>query len=126
MGAPLCGASAGFRRRYRLAGSSVLDEIEQEVIGVVYGANGYTTAVQADDLVRRLALGAGMTLLDVGGGRGWPSRYMAEVSGCDVVVTDPVREGLAVDKGRAAQCLGETLPFRSAVFDAVVHSDVLC
>lgn len=120
-----------FRRRYRLAGTNVLDEVEAEVIGVSFGANGYTTADQAEDLTRRLGLSPGDLVLDVGGGRGWPSRYIQELSGCGIVVTDPIFEGLEASNrldgaSPAAVCTGSSLPFQPAVFDAVVHSDVLC
>lgn len=119
-----------FRDRYRLTGIEVFDEIEREVIGAVFGANGYTTMRQAEDMAGRLDLGPGSVLLDVGGGRGWPSLYMADRSGCDVVVTDVVTEGIAtIDRQRALGVLasdGELLAFRAAVFDAVVHADVLC
>jgi len=120
-----------FRRRYRLAGTNVLDEVEAEVIGVSFGANGYTTAEQARDLTDRLDLSAGDLVLDVGGGRGWPSRYMQQLSSCNIVVTDPILEGLEAsnrvgERNPAAACTGDKLPFRPSIFDAVVHSDVLC
>ena len=126
-------ASDRFRRRYVLAGTSVLDEVEREVIGATFGANGYTTVAQADDLATRLELGPQDVLLDVGGGRGWPSLYMAEITGCAVVNSDPIFEGLQASRSlgdavehAAVQATGEHLPFRAASFDAVVHSDVLC
>lgn len=120
-----------FRRRYRLAGARVLDEAEAEVIGVVFGANGYTTADQAADLTSRLKLSSDDLLLDVGGGRGWPSRYMQEITGCEIVVSDPIFDGLDAsnrvgEPSRAVVCSGDSLPFPPGVFDVVVHSDVLC
>lgn len=123
-----------FRDRYRLSSQSVLEDVEREVIGVVFGANGYTTKSQAAKLADKLELGPGDLLLDVGGGRGWPSLYMAEHTGCDVVVTDPVMEGLTTISGgsKASLCIGsvassgQSAPFRRLSFEAVVHSDVLC
>ena len=125
-----------FRRRHGIPPSSVLDEIEDEVIGVVYGIDGYTTAEQALDLTTKLDLAPGKMLLDVGGGRGWPSLFMATESGCDVIVTDPVFEGLETTSSTTGfirmgtpgmvTADGSALPFRSRTFDAVVHADVLC
>lgn len=130
-------ALAHFTERYATSGSDVGAEIERAVIGAVWGANGYTTVAQADELGRRLALQAGDRLLDVGTGRGWPGLYLAQQSGCSVVGTDmplvPLeraarragREGLA-DRAAFVAASGSSLPFVPATFDAIVHTDVLC
>lgn len=111
--------------------------IERAVIGADWGANGYLTRSQADELATLLRLGSGSTLLDVGAGRGWPGLYLARASGCSVVLTDLPVEGLrlaldrAVQEGMAERVLAVAasavrLPLRPASVDAVVQSDVLC
>lgn len=126
-----------FRARYRVTGTGVLPEIERRVIGGDFGANGYTTMSQADELGTRLALDRSSRLLDVGTGCGWPALYLGETTGCEVVGTDVPFEGLVVavtriaESGTAARswlagASGAELPFRPASFDAVVHADVLC
>jgi cyclopropane fatty-acyl-phospholipid synthase-like methyltransferase len=106
------------------------------VIGAAWGANGYTTVAQADELGRRVELGPGRRLLDVGTGRGWPGLYLAVRSGCAVVGTDLPHDALLIAAQRArTESLddrtamvvgaGASQPFRSGSFDAVVHSDVL-
>lgn len=126
-----------FRERYALPTGDVDERIEERVIGAVWGANGYTTVAQADELGRRLRLGPGRRLLDVGTGRGWPGVYLATTSGCALVGTDmPVaalvaashrarREGVG-DRVAVAAAAGSAQPFRQGSFDAVVHTDVLC
>lgn len=126
-----------FRHAYAFPGQEVFDRIEREVIGVVYQANGYTTRSQANNLIGHLQLASTHRLLDVGAGCGWPSLYMADRTGCRVVLTDPVAEGLPVSMARAhrdglaaradaAVASGEALPFRASSFDSAVHTDVLC
>jgi cyclopropane fatty-acyl-phospholipid synthase-like methyltransferase len=120
--------------------------VEREVFGACIGSDGYTTVEEANVLLDRLALssggrlldlGSGRRLLDLGSGRGWPGVYLAEESGCDVVLTDvPVsapREALLAARNTslaghfaAAAAAGEALPIKSQEFDAVVHSDVFC
>jgi 2-polyprenyl-3-methyl-5-hydroxy-6-metoxy-1,4-benzoquinol methylase len=130
-------ALSHFRERYATPTIPVLDEIEAQVIGATWGANGYTTVDQADELARRLGLGAGVRLLDVGTGRGWPGVYFAVRYACEVVGTDMPVDALAAALARAGRegvagcCVavaaaGAEQPFRPAVFDAVVHTDVLC
>jgi cyclopropane fatty-acyl-phospholipid synthase-like methyltransferase len=130
-------ALSQFGERYALPGSRVAAEIEQRVIGAVWGANGYTTLEQADQLTLRLELGPGQVLLDVGTGRGWPGLYIGVSSGCTVVGSDlPLdalksaaararREGISERVGLAVAG-GAAQPFRAESFDAVVHTDVLC
>lgn len=125
-----------FSERYALTGTPVVDDIERRVIDAVWGANGYTTRAQADELGKRLDLARGRCLLDIGAGRGWPGLYLAHRTGCDVVATDLPLEGLRAAAGRAAReqidlvgCVvasARDLPFKSDVFDAIVHTDVLC
>jgi SAM-dependent methyltransferase len=126
-----------FADRYREERVDIVRAIEQRVIGGDWGANGYTTSGQADDLADRLNLRPGDLLLDLGAGRGWPGLYLAATTGCSVVLTDVPREALTVAAARIraerlddrAWCVNASardLPFRAACFDAVVHTDVLC
>jgi 2-polyprenyl-3-methyl-5-hydroxy-6-metoxy-1,4-benzoquinol methylase len=126
-----------FAERYRVAQTELTRQIELAVIGGDWGANGYTTAAQADRLGRDLYLGPGTRLLDVGAGRGWPGLYLAASTGCQVVLADVPIEGLLTAKARAnAERLADRAvavaasarhpPFSAAAFDAVVHTDVLC
>lgn len=126
-----------FKERYAVPDSAVAAEIEHHVIGAVWGANGYTTVDQADELARRLALGPGRRLLDVGTGRGWPGLYFAVRYGCAVVGTDMPFGALLAASGRArveradhqfsaVVAAGAHQPFPPETFDAVVHTDVLC
>ena len=82
-------------------------------------------------------MGPGVSLLDLGAGSGWPGLYLAKVTGCRVVLADQPAEGLRIARQRAledgitdrcgiVQSSGDPLPFRSGVFDAVTHTDVLC
>jgi cyclopropane fatty-acyl-phospholipid synthase-like methyltransferase len=130
-------ALAHFRERYAMPTIPVVDEIEAQVIGATWGANGYTTLDQADELARRLGLGAGVRLLDVGTGRGWPGVYFAVRYVCEVAGTDMPFDAVAAASARAGRegvagryvavaAAGVQQPFRPAVFDAVVHTDVLC
>jgi methylase of polypeptide subunit release factors len=126
-----------FRERYAIVTTEVASEIERRVIGAEWGANGYTTVEQADELARRLDLGPGRTLLDVGTGRGWPGLYLAAKTGCRLVGTDMPLDALAAAARRARAesiddrvgliaAAGANQPFRPNSFDAVVHTDVLC
>ena len=130
-------ARQDFAERYAMTPSRVYAGIEQRVIGAVRGVNGYTTLAQADEIGRRLCLGPGDTLLDVGTGRGWPGLYLAKRSGCRVVGTDMPLNGLALTSRRAGRdgiadrvsvvaAAGAAQPFRARSFDAIVHTDVLC
>lgn len=126
-----------FAERYRAAEAGVTREIELAVIGGDWGANGYTTVAQADQLARLLGLGPGVRVLDLGAGRGWPGLYLAASTGCTAVLADVPVAGLVSAMARAAReqlsgravaaaASARRLPFRPAVFDAIVHTDVLC
>lgn len=125
-----------FAQRYSLGRGDVMDVIEREVIGGTWGANGFTTKSQADDLAEHLSLTSDMRLLDIGAGRGWPSLYLAKRTGCEVVATDLPVQGLVAARERAEReglrliaCVSATareVPFRPESFDAIVHTDVLC
>ncbi|MDQ3986362.1 MAG: class I SAM-dependent methyltransferase [Actinomycetota bacterium] len=129
-------ALTDFSERYARSSSPVVEEIERKVIGEVWGANGFTTAAQADLLANLLDLGPGTRLLDFGTGRGWPGLYLAKRTGCEVVLTDLPAEGLTVAAHRAKNegvrlvgpivASARNLPFGKYSFDAVVHTDVLC
>ncbi len=127
------GLGAEFRERYRIVTDPAMIRAERRVIGGDYGASGYTTMKQADELARRLELGPGRLLLDVGSGSGWPGNYLAASTGCDAVLSDPTLEGMAVAAERsridhlktiAVVARGDELPFRESVFDASTSSDV--
>jgi methylase of polypeptide subunit release factors len=131
------GALALFRERYALPATDVTDRIEAAVLGATWGANGYTTLQQANELAQRLELEPSTRLLDFGTGRGWPGVYYAFAYGCDVVATDLTSEGVTVAARRAESeacaarfyaivATGAHQPFRRSAFDAIVHTDVLC
>jgi predicted O-methyltransferase YrrM len=130
-------ARAQFEQRYGVAAAPVAVQVERRVIGGDWGANGYTTIAQADQLATGLELSAADLLLDLGTGRGWPGLYLATRSGCRVVLADLPLEGLRVAAARAKAegladrtgvvvAAGGGLPFRTGSFDAIIHTDVLC
>ena len=130
-------ARDNFSQKYRVSTGGPASEVEQQVIGAVWGVNGYTTRDQADVLGDRLALSPPSRLLDLGAGRGWPGLYLASRHECSVALTDLPHEGLAIamtsarERGidalaAAVRASARDLPFRAASFDAVVHTDVLC
>lgn len=130
-------ANARFSQRYGEERGDVVRAIELAVIGGDWGANGYTTIAQADQLADMLELGTASLVLDLGAGRGWPGLYLAATTGCSVVMTDVPVEGLASARERSQReslddrtwpvnANARDLPFAAETFDAVVHTDVLC
>ena len=100
-------------------------------------ANGYTTDAQADELSDALHLTATSRLLDLGAGRGWPGVRIFARSRCRLVSSDLIFEASATARRQLDDVAltyrpmvlaadGVRLPFRSGIFNAVVHADVLC
>ena len=130
-------ASARFSQRYGEELGDVVRSIERDVIGGDWGANGYTTMAQADQIADVLVLGAGSMVLNIRAGQGWPGLYLSSKAGCAVVMTDVPVEGLVIAHERARReglderawsvnASARDLPFAVETFDAVVHTDVLC
>ena len=126
-----------FAERFTASGLTGPRAVEKEALGSDYGATGYTTRDQADELGSLLGLDETSVLLDVGAGCGWPGLYLATRLGCRVLSTDPTEEGprTAHDRIRrdglgsralALVASGGQLPVRPASVDAVTHTDVLC
>jgi len=112
-------------------------DLERSVLGCDYGGTSWTTRREAGRIAELLGLRPGVRLLDVGAGAGWPGLYLAQVTGCDVVLADLPVLGLQIALERAAadgfeeRCSavvseGAVLPFGESSFDALSHSDVLC
>jgi SAM-dependent methyltransferase len=131
------GAACDFARDYEIGQDPLMREIERCVRGSDYGATSWTTREQAEHAAARLALGRGDRLLELGAGSGWPSLFLATLSGCEVVLTDLPLSGLRVARQRAARdgldgrcsvlaANGAALPFADASFDRIHHADVLC
>jgi SAM-dependent methyltransferase len=126
-----------FEQIYLRNQAPVMQSVERCVFGCDYGATSWANREEADRLVALLELAPGVHLLDVGAGSGWPGLYMAEASGCDIVLVDVPFSGLRIAAERAvrdnlpgecwvAAADGAKLPFGDASFDAISHSDVLC
>ena len=124
-----------FNQRYLVVEHPAMRRAEVQVIGCDYGATSFTTREQADELVRRLDLGPGDTLLDIGSGAGWPGLYLSRTTGCRSVLTDLSHEGIQVALRRirldgmstpAVTASAQRLPFPDMTFDVITHSDVLC
>ena len=126
-----------FESFYDKARSPVMEAIERSVCGCDYGGNSWTTRAQAEQMAQHLRLRAGMRLLELGAGAGWPGLYLAQATGCDVALVDIPLNGLRIAAERAASeglARGVTvvaadaavLPFPDAGFNAVSHSDLLC
>ena len=122
--------------RYARAGHDVVLTIERETLGTDYGANGYTTLGEGNQLGEFVASGPDDVLLDIGSGCGWPGLHLARTRGGSVIGVDPVIEGAtaarkrAIDDGMADRALavvgdGAGLPIRARSIDAIVHSDML-
>jgi ubiquinone/menaquinone biosynthesis C-methylase UbiE len=120
-----------------LARADVMRDLERSVYGCDYGGNGGATRSEAEQVFGLLELRPGVRLLDVGAGSGWPALYLAQISGCDLVMVDIPLASLriarerAVADGLAQRCEiiaadAAALPFGNASFDAFNHSDVLC
>ena len=119
------------------ARSSVLLDIEREVLGCDYGATSWTDRNEADHFAHLLGLAPGVATLEIGAGAGWPGLYLAGRTGASVTLTDRPHDVLHLARQRAAsdglarRCRvvradGASLPFRERSFDAVYHCDVLC
>ena len=126
-----------FTRDYELGRSAAVRDLERNVLGCDYGATSWTTRDEAATVANLLRLRPRARLLDVGAGAGWPGLYLAQISGCDVVLTDIPHVGIRLALERAARdgigerCRGvvsdgTALPFAESSFDAISHSDVLC
>lgn len=126
-----------FENHYKLSQKSAVLSVESKVCGCRYGASGWTTRNEADDLISHLGLQAGVRLLDLGSGAGWPALYLVEKTGCEAVLLDASVAGLSVAQDRIQKdCLAETvstivadaanLPFAKGSFDGINHSDLLC
>ena len=117
--------------------SAAMRDLERSVCGCAYGSTSWTTRSEAERIAQLLELRPAAKLLDVGSGTGWPGLYLAQLTGCDVVVVDLPLGSLRLALERATadslreQCEvvaadGAALPFKDASFDALSHSDVLC
>src|SRR5256885_2080884 len=111
------------------ARSDATRDLERSVYGCDYGGTSGTTRLEAERISRLLELGPATKLLEVGAGTGWPGLYLAQLTGCDVVMVDLPLASLriacerAVADGLAERCDavaadGAALPFRDASFDA--------
>ena len=126
-----------FDKYAELHRSAAMRDLERSVCGCAYGSTSWTTRLEAERIARLLELRPTARLLDVGGGTGWPGLYLAQITGCDVVMVDLPLAGLRLARERAdadslsRRCAivaadGAALPFEDASFDALSHSDVLC
>src|SRR5678816_3524385 len=69
-----------------LARADAVRDLERSVYGCDYGGNGGATRLEAERVFGLLELRPDVRLLDVGAGSGWPALYLAQISGCDLVM----------------------------------------
>src|SRR5436305_9700741 len=79
---------ARFSRDYELLGSISMRHLERTVLGCDYGATSWTTRHEAARIADLLELNDRMRLLDVGAGAGWPGLYVAQLTGCEVALSE--------------------------------------
>jgi len=126
-----------FAKAAECASSVAMRDLERSVCGCAYGSTSWTTRREAERIAELLELGPDVQLLDVGAGSGWPGLYLAQLTGCDVVLVDLPLVALRIALARATddslseRCEavaadGAALPFLDGSFDALSHSDVLC
>jgi SAM-dependent methyltransferase len=112
-------------------------DLELAVCGCDYGGTSGTTRREAEQFAQLLALGPGVKLLDAGAGSGWPALYLAQLTGCEVVLVDIPLAALRIARERAVadglsqRCAAvvadaAALPFEAGSFDALSHFDLLC
>ena len=124
-----------FDEQYLHVLSPVMMEIEAESHDTDYGTVSWSTHSQVDEMAAHLDLASGRRLLDIGAGAGWPGLHIGLMSGCHVTLIDFPINGLKIGLDRAvkdgvnaAATVADAvrLPFGSATFDGIIHSDVLC
>ena len=71
-----------------LARSDAMRDLERSVCGCDYGSTSGTTRLEAERIAQLLELRPAAKLLDLGAGSGWPGLYLAQLTGCDVVLVD--------------------------------------
>ena len=107
------------------------------MLGCDYGGTSWTTRAQAEHIAESLTLRPGVQLLEIGAGSGWPGLFLASLTGCEVTLLDIPLNTLkqAVERAvedqisrqvRVVAGSGTALPFASASFERLSHSDVLC
>ncbi len=126
-----------FVGNYELSRLPAIKKLEQFALGCDYGGTSWTTREQVDDIVTALDLQSQNSLLEVGAGSGWPGLLLGKLSECDVTLLDmPLNALMQATERAAADRMsdqirvvagnGTALPFTSASFDRLSHSDVLC
>lgn len=126
-----------FAASYEVSNLPAMREVERTVLGCDYGGTSWTTISQAEQIIDLLGLQAGLHLLDIGAGSGWPGLFLADTAQCDVTLLDLQSGALGRAKERARSdgidgrinavvASGCELPFSNGSFEAISHSDVLC
>ena len=131
------GCSCYFEAQHQQHAHPAMRALEQSVLGCNYGGTSWTTREQADQICSLLELTHDTHLLEIGAGSGWPGLHLSESSGCQISLVDLPVSALQIALERAkdenighrCQAIaanGIALPFQSAIFKAIEHSDVLC
>jgi SAM-dependent methyltransferase len=126
-----------FARSADIGRSLAMRDLERSLCVCDYGSTGNATRQEVERIAELLDLRPGARLLDVGAGSGWPGLYLAQLTGCELVVVDiPLASlGIALERaaadGQSARCRvvaadAAALPFKDGAFDALNHTDLLC
>jgi len=116
----------------------VYREVRLETYGEDFGQTSWMTTKESEEIPHLLAIGQGVSVLEIGCGSGGYALHLVESCGCHIVGLDLNREGIHTATGLAREknlsdqavfheCdVSQPLPFADETFNAVFANDVLC
>jgi len=117
--------------------SDLYGEVRREAWGEEIGQNSWLTRDELEGFISQLQVGSSSRVLEVGCGSGGPALHLARLTGCEIVGVDLHDDGVANASRIAREArldarasfvradAGETLPFASGSFEALLCIDAV-